>query len=233
VPRESEYPPVYVTVDIVVLTIRDECLQALVVRRGEQPYAGSWALPGGFVGQDEDLETAALRELREETAVSPGGVRLEQLRTYGDPGRDPRGRVVSVAWLAVLPEGPTPVAGTDAAHAEWQPVALLVREGRIAFDHDQILADGVERARAKLEYSNLALAFVGPEFTIAELRRVYETVWGRALDAGNFHRKVTGASGLVRPTGNLRVQERGRPAELYVPGETTSVHPPLTRDVLR
>jgi len=229
----SEYPFVYVTVDIVVLTIRDDALHALVVRRGEDPYKGRWALPGGFVGQDEDLEDAAVRELHEETAVSPGDVRLEQLRTYGDPERDPRHRVVSVAWLAVLPAGPVPTAGTDAAEAEWRPVDALLKRGQLAFDHAHILADGVERARAKLEYSNLALAFVNREFTIADLRRVYETVWGRELDAGNFHRKVTGAAGLVEPTGRLRTQERGRPAELYVAGRAASVHPPLTREVLR
>jgi 8-oxo-dGTP diphosphatase len=165
--------------------------------------------------------------------VSPRGVRLEQLKTYGAPRRDPRNRVVSVAWLAVLPEGPVPTAGTDAAEAEWQPVDGLLRRGQLAFDHGQILADGIERARAKLEYSNLALAFVGREFTIADLRRVYETVWGRELDAGNFHRKVTGASGLVEATGRHRAQDRGRPAELYVAGGADSVHPPLTREVLR
>jgi 8-oxo-dGTP diphosphatase len=229
---ESEYPFVYVTVDIVVLTIGDDALRALVVRRGEEPFKGRWALPGGFVGESEDLEVAALRELREETAVSPRGVRLEQLRTYGAPRRDPRHRVVSVAWLAVLPEGPAPTAGTDAAEAQWRPVDTLLRRGRLAFDHAQILRDGVERARAKLEYSNLALAFVGREFTIADLRRVYETVWGRPLDAGNFHRKVTGAAGLVEATGRQRARRRGRPAELYVAGPAASVHPPLTRDVL-
>ena len=228
----SEYPYVYVTVDIVVLTVRDDSLQALVVRRGEEPFAGCWALPGGFVGGDEDLEAAAWRELREETSVEPRHVPLEQLRTYGDPDRDPRHRVVSVAWLAVLPEGPAPTAGTDAAEAEWQPVDALLKAG-LAFDHVQILADGVERARAKLEYSNLALAFVGHEFTIADLRKVYETVWGKELDAGNFHRKVTGAAGLVEPTGRQRNQERGRPAELFVAGPAASVHPPLTREVLR
>lgn len=228
----SRYPFVYVTVDVVVLTLRAEALHALVVRRSAEPFQGRWALPGGFVDEGEDLEAAAVRELREETAIS-SPLRLEQLKTYGDPERDPRHRVVSVAWLAVLPDGPEPTAGTDAAEAQWQPVETLSGRGRLAFDHSQILADGVERARSKLEYSNLALAFVGSEFTIADLRRVYETVWGKPLDAGNFHRKVTGASGLVEPTGRLRAQVRGRPAELYVAGAAETVHPPLTRDVLR
>lgn len=228
----SEFPFVYVTVDIVVLTVRDDRLQTLVVRRGEEPFKGCWALPGGFVEEGEDLEAAAWRELREETSVEPRHVPLEQLKTYGDPDRDPRHRVISVAWLAVLPQGPDPSAGSDAAEAHWQPVDGLLRSG-LAFDHAKILGDGVERARAKLEYSNLALAFVGREFTIADLRRVYETVWGKELDAGNFHRKVTGAAGLVEPTGRHRNQERGRPAELYVAGPVASVHPPLTREVLR
>jgi 8-oxo-dGTP diphosphatase len=106
-------------------------------------------------------------------------------------------------------------------------------QGDLAFDHAQILADGVERARSKLEYSNLAISFVGHEFTVADLRRVYEIVWGRPLDAGNFHRKVTGTDDFVRPTGRYRAQERGRPAELYVAGSAVALHPPLTRDVLR
>jgi 8-oxo-dGTP diphosphatase len=227
----SEYPYVYLTVDVVGLTIRDDCLHALVVRRGDEPFRGLWALPGGFVDEEEELETAALRELHEETGVTPSGVRLEQLKTYGAPHRDPRHRVVSGAWLAILPQGPAPTAGTDAADAAWQPVAKL-DEGPLAFDHAHILADGVERARSKLEYSNLATAFVGYEFTIADLRRVYETVWGRRLDAGNFHRKVTGTTDFVRPTGRYRTQERGRPAELYVAGSAVALHPPLTREVL-
>jgi 8-oxo-dGTP diphosphatase len=229
----SDYPFVYVTVDVVVLTIRDEQLQTLVVRRGGEPFKGRWAIPGGFVEPDEDLEDGALRELREETNVSPGDVRLEQLRTYGAPDRDPRHRVISVAWLAVLPQGPDPTAGDDAAEAVWRPVSDLQTEGQLAFDHAQILADAVERCRAKLEYSNLATAFVPREFTIGDLRRVYEIVWDRQLDAGNFHRKVTGATDLVLSTGRFRSLERGRPAELYVAGPASAVHPPLTRDVLR
>ena len=229
----TKHPPFAVTVDVALLTIRAGELCVLVVRRGEAPYRGRWALPGGFVRPDEDIEAAAVRELHEETGLSDG-FHLEQLRTYGAPKRDPRMRTVSVAHLALAPDLTSPVAGTDAAAAEWRAVdALLSARPGLAFDHGQILADGVERARAKLEYSNLALAFVGREFTIADLRRVYETVWGRDLDAGNFHRKVTGATGLVRATGRQRAQERGRPAELFTAGSAISVHPPLTREVLR
>jgi 8-oxo-dGTP diphosphatase len=225
----SEYPVVYVAVDVVLLTVREQRLQALVVERGGEPFLGKLALPGGFVGPDEDLEQAAVRELKEETDVSTGSVRLEQLGSYGAPDRDPRQRVVSVAWLAVLPHGPEPRGGSDAAAAHWRPVDRLSRRGRLAFDHRQILRDGVDRARSKLEYTDLATAFVDPEFTIAELRSVYEVMWGEPLDPGNFHRKVTGADGFVVRTGRFRRPARGRPAELFRAGAEEALLPPLTR----
>jgi 8-oxo-dGTP diphosphatase len=225
----SEYPILHVTVDIVVLTVRDGELCALAIRRGEPPYQGRWALPGGFVGIDEDLETAARRELREETAVSPGSMRLEQLATYGAPGRDPRHRTVSVAWLAVLPRATTPQAGADAAQAAWKPADWLVGRGRLAFDHKAILRDGVERTRAKLGYTNIAPAYLDAEYTTAQLREVSEVVGGHPLDAGNFHRKVTKTDGFVQPTGRRQSIGRGRPAELFTVGTEESLHPPLTR----
>jgi 8-oxo-dGTP diphosphatase len=216
---------VSVTVDLVLLTIRQGELQVLLIRRGIEPYLGRWALPGGFVRADEGLEEAAARELREETGLDPSAGHLEQLATYGAPGRDPRGRVVTVAYLALLPDLPAPTAGSDAAGASWQPA-----EGAaLAFDHDRILADGVERARAKLEYTPLATAFCPPEFTVAELRAVYETVWRTRLDPRNFHRKVTGADGFVEPTGGTVIRDRGRPAQLYRRGPATLLHPPLLR----
>jgi len=215
-----------VTVDLVVLTVRDGALAALLVRRGAAPYKGRWALPGGFVGDDEDLADAAGRELEEETGLGTVGVHLEQLRTYGEPRRDPRGRVVTVAYLALLPDLPSPVAGTDASGARWTPVATA---SRLAFDHDRILADGVERARAKLEYTPLAAAFCAPEFTIAELRHVYEAVWGRELDPRNFHRKVTGTPGFVVETGAVTTRNGGRPAQLYRRGDAVLLHPAMLR----
>jgi len=236
-----DFPPVAVTVDVVALTIRDGGLQVLLVERGEAPFAGRLALPGGFVG-DETLKEAALRELAEETGLQPGvgaleRVHVEQLRTYGDPGRDPRMRVVSVAYLAFAPSLPDPRPGGDAAGAAWVPAAGV---GALAFDHGRILADGLERARAKLEYSPLATAFVGPEFTIAELRAVYAAVWGEDLHAGNFHRKVLSVPGFVESTGatTARGGERGGPrAKLYRPGDARVLHPPLlrpaTEDTLR
>lgn len=224
-----EYPPIAVTVDLVVLTVREERFQVLTIRRGEQPFMGRWALPGGFLRADEDLQEAAARELQEETALSAEQVHLEQLASYGTPDRDPRMRTVTVAYIALAPDLPTPTAGTDAADAQWQPVDDLLREGGLAFDHARILGDGVERARAKLEYTPLAAAFCPPEFTISELRRVYEVVWGTQLDARNFHRKVTKTEGFVAATPNTTTRDGGRPARLYRVGHATTLYPPLLR----
>jgi 8-oxo-dGTP diphosphatase len=217
---------VAVTVDLVLLTIRGGELQVLLIRRGIPPFEGQWALPGGFVLPDEDLDTAATRELREETGLDPAAGHFEQLATYGDPARDPRGRVVTVAYLAMLPDLPAPTAGSDAAGADWRAYAGI---GGLAFDHGRILADGIERARAKLEYTPLATAFCPPEFTIAQLRGVYETVWRTRLDPRNFHRKVTTAEDFVEPTGHTVLQDRGRPAQLFRRGSATLLHPPLLR----
>lgn len=226
---ESGYPPVAVTVDVVVFTIRADLLAVLLVRRGEAPHLGEWALPGGFIRPDEDLDHAAHRELAEETGLATG-IHLEQLRSYGAPERDPRMRTVTVAYLALAPDLAAPVAGTDAAHAAWVPVqeALSDRAG-LAFDHAQILKDALDRARAKLEYTPLATAFCPPEFTVAELRHVYETVWGVALDPRNFHRKVTKTPGFLEPLGTTTTRDGGRPAQLFRRGDLDVLNPPMTR----
>ena len=219
-----------VAVDLVVLTIRDSQLTVLVVRRAAPPHRGRWALPGGFVEPHEDLLDAAERELAEETGLSSVRAHLEQLATYGAPRRDPRGRVVSVAYLALLPRLAGPVPGSDAQDARWVGVNDVLGEDRaLAFDHQRILGDGVERARAKLEYSPLGTAFCADEFTIAELRRVYEAVWGRPLDPRNFHRKVTGTPGFVVETGRTTTRDGGRPARLYRRGEAVLLHPAMLR----
>jgi 8-oxo-dGTP diphosphatase len=248
----SAYEPVAVTVDIVPLTIRDGSLHVLLVQRGVQPFEGLWALPGGFVrtrvGPDgerieEDLADAAIRELAEETGQHPGRVHLEQLASYGGPGRDPRMRVISVAYLAFAPELPDPQAGGDARAAAWVPVSSLrladnasgQQPGttrKLAFDHARILADGLERARSKLEYTPLATAFVTEPFTISELRAVYETVWDEQLHAGNFHRKVLSVPGFVESTGATTQTggPRGGPrARLYRRGDARLLHPALLR----
>jgi 8-oxo-dGTP diphosphatase len=227
------FPAMAVTVDVVALTVRDGRLCVLLVERGAPPYAGRPALPGGFV-RDETLDDAALRELAEETGLRPGEgaldrVHLEQLRTYGDPGRDPRMRVFSVAYLAFAPSLPDPRAGGDASGAFWAPVEQV---GELAFDHAAILADGLDRARSKLEYTPLATAFVEPEFTVGELRAVYAAVWGEDLHAGNFHRKVLSVPGFVESTGGTTARggERGGPkARLYRAGDARLLHPALLR----
>jgi 8-oxo-dGTP diphosphatase len=224
--RTPAHPPFGVAVDLVVLTVIDGAFQALLIERGEEPFAGELALPGGFVRIAEGLDDAAARELAEETGVRVA--HLEQLATYGDPERDPRMRVVSVAYLAMVPEPPSPTAGTDAAAAAWRPVRDL-RAERLAFDHDRILEDGIERARAKLEYTTLATAFCPAEFTIAELREVYEAIWDEALDPRNFSRKVLSTQDFVTPTKATTTRGGGRPARLYRAGRATELSPPLRR----
>jgi 8-oxo-dGTP diphosphatase len=368
----SGFPPFAVTVDLVVLTVRDGALAALLIRRGEEPFAGRLALPGGFVRRAESLDEAATRELGEETGLARLPVHLEQLASYGAVDRDPRMRVVSTAYLALAPDLPTPRAGGDAVAASWIPVAEVLGEqvlgpggaadacdedeagpdrgfgagadggadagvgggagtgvvaglwgaggsgatpgskqnpdpdrrldpnqnldpdqtpdpaqtpaqtpgsaassvlsaahgagpdsgrvlssdaasgsgrvsgsgsapdpgeflldpaadGTLAFDHARILADGVERARAKLEYSPLAAAFCPPRFTVGELRRVYEAVWGVSLDPRNFHRKVTGTPGFLVPVGGTTARQGGRPAQLFERGTATLLNPPMLR----
>ena len=219
-----------VTVDLVILTVQREILNVLTVTRRYPPYRQHRALPGGFVTATEDLITAAFRELGEETGLSHTVGHLEQLATYGQPDRDPRGRVITVAYLALLADPPAPVAASDASEAQWTHVApLLDSPESLAFDHHRILTDGVERARSKLEYSSLAAQFCPTEFTIAQLRRIYEAVWGTRLDPRNFHRKVTGTPGFVTATDRYTDGERGRPARLYRRGPADQLHPPLLR----
>lgn len=219
-----------VTVDLVVLTVREDVLTVLLIRRGLDPFKDRWALPGGFVREAEGLLDAAQRELVEETGISSIGGHLEQLATYGDPGRDPRGRVVSIAYLALVPEPSSPTAGTDATEADWIPLEkAMARATALAFDHRVILRDGIERARSKLEYTSLAAAFCSEEFTVADLRRIYETVWATSLDPRNFHRKVTGTVGFVQPTGRSTTRDGGRPAQLYRRGPAALLYPPLLR----
>jgi len=228
--RAEEYPPFAVTADIVMLTMRQGRLSVLLVARGEEPYKGEWALPGGFVRPEESCTEAAARELAEETGLDSFGGHLEQLQTFDDPVRDPRMRVVSVAYLAMLPDLPLPQAGSDAAGARWFAVDELAQENiGLAFDHAKILEAGLERVANKLEYTSLATCFVPEPFTITELRHVYEAVWGISLDPGNFRRKVLATPGFVQPTGDSAADRQGRPASLYTAGGETMLHPPILR----
>jgi 8-oxo-dGTP diphosphatase len=217
-----------VAVDIAILTVRDNQLQVLVIERANEPYQGQIALPGGFLREGEDLREAADRELAEETGFDGKALHLEQLGAYSAPGRDPRGRVVSVAYLAIAPDLPAPAAGSDARSARWAPAKDIYPY--LAFDHAQILDDAVERARRHLELTTLATAFCGAEFTIGDLRNVYEVVWDMKLDPRNFSRKVAHTEGFVHPTGAKRLSETGRPAILYTSGPARALNPPLLRN---
>ena len=224
----AAYPPFGVTVDVVVLTVREGRLTVLLVERDTHPFRGELALPGGFVQPDEDLESAAARRLGKETGVPRDAAHIEQLGAFGDPARDPRMRVVSVAYLVFAPDVPAPRPGPTTRSVDWADVEDA-RPG--AFDHRAVLAAGVERARAKLEYSPLAASFCADEFTVAELRRVYEATWGVPLDPRNFHRKVTGTPGFLVPTGRSLPAGPGggRPAALVRRGDATTLHPAMLR----
>jgi len=226
----ASFPPFAVTVDVVQLTVRDDRLSVLLVERDTHPFRGFAALPGGFVQPDEDLDAAAVRRLEQETGVRRDVAHVEQLGAFGDPQRDPRMRVVSVAYLVFAPDLPAPRPGAGTKSVAWVPVGAVERD-RLAFDHATVLAAGVERARAKLEYTPLAAAFCDEEFTVAELRKVYEAVWGVALDPRNFHRKVTGTPGFLVPVGKPAPvgPDGGRPAALYRRGRATALHPAMLR----
>lgn len=208
--------PTAVAVDVVVLTLppprEDDVSSPLVlaVRRDHQPYAGAWALPGGLVDPDEGLEAAVARVLADTARDSTARVlaeprHLEQLGTFGDVARDPRGRIVSVTYIALHPR-PVPVAGS----ASWHPA---LRPPQLAFDHAHILAAAIGRLRAKLSYSNVAYGLLPDVFTLTDLQAVYEGVLDRAVDKRNFRRKVS-SLGLLAEAGG---QRRGshRPARLY------------------
>src|SRR5688500_18891375 len=216
----SQFPAFAVTVDVVILTMREGTLHVLLVRRGESPFEGMWAIPGGFKRPAETLDEAAKRELAEETGVSAASL-LTQFGAYGDPARDPRMNVVTVAYLAVLRDVAGIVAGTDAAAAALVPVSEpLTGKVELAFDHEQIVRDAVERVRADLDLRGIGTGFVGPTCTRAELRAVYEAVWGVHLDGANFRRSVLADEGWVIPTGRRARpgSSGGKPAELYRAG---------------
>ncbi|MFJ8078693.1 NUDIX hydrolase [Streptomyces sp. NPDC096176] len=238
------FEPFAVTVDLAVFTVREGRLLVLLVERGQEPYRGVWALPGGFLLPRESAEQAARRELAEETGLTEqtaADLHLEQLGTYSDPDRDPRMRVVSVAYTALVPDLPEPRGGGDAARARWTPLPAAApppafgrgdpRLAPLAFDHDRILADALGRIGAKLEYTCLATAFCPSEFTLGELQQVYETVWGVELDRPNFRRKVLATPGFVEAVEGepRRTGGRGKPAALYRAGAASALHPPLLR----
>lgn len=197
-----------VTVDIVIFTIQEGILKVLLIKRAIPPFLGQFAIPGGFVQENEDLDEAALRELKEETGVAD--VYLEQLYSFGDPNRDPRGRVITVAYFALISPDRTLTAGSDAAAAAWYPVDQLPP---LAFDHATILDYALERLRNKLEYTTVGFQLLPQKFTLTELQAVYEVILGRKLDKRNFRRKMS----LLKILKPLREHRYGgqRPAQLY------------------
>jgi 8-oxo-dGTP diphosphatase len=227
----SQFPAFAVTVDVVIVTMSAGSLHVLLVRRGENPFEGMWAIPGGFKRPAETLDEAARRELHEETGVDVPSL-LTQFGAYGDPGRDPRMNVVTVAYLAVLRDIGSIEAGTDAADAALTPVSdVLNGKLQLAFDHAEIVRDAIERIRVELEATGIATAFVGQTFTMAELRAVYEAIWGVQLDAANFRRSILAEEGWVVPTGRRARPGSGggRPAELYRAGRAWGHGGPIHR----
>jgi 8-oxo-dGTP diphosphatase len=200
-----------VAVDILIFTIIDNSLRALLIKRNLPPFKDSWAIPGGFVREEESLEQAAKRELKEETNLSH--LYLEQLYTFGDPKRDPRGRVISAAYFALVPKGEALkiLSGTDADEVKWQKVNQLPK---LAFDHKKIINYALQRLRWKLEYTNVAYSLLDEEFTLTELQKVYETVFGKVFDKRNFRKKILSLN-LVKPTGKKVVFGVHRPAKTY------------------
>jgi len=202
------YEQLSVTVDLVIFTVIDNELKVLLIKRGQEPFIDFWALPGGFVRINESLEEAALRELKEETGIQK--VYLEQLYTFGNPKRDPRGRVVSVSYMALMPEN---AQSESKSHVETKWVQTNSLPG-LAYDHNKIVDYAINRLRAKIGYTNIAQYLLPDRFTLSELQSVYEIVTGKELDKRNFRKKIL-ASGMVR---NIKLKKKEgvmRPAALY------------------
>jgi 8-oxo-dGTP diphosphatase len=207
-PTRYERPSV--TVDVVIFTLRNRELHVLMVQRRRWPYEGYWALPGGFIEMHESLEEAALRELEEETGVRD--VYVEQLFTFGEPGRDPRTRVISVAYFALVRSDLHQLRVSDeTTDVRWFAVQSL--PSPLAFDHDKILEYALSRLRSKMEYTTLAFQLLPEVFSILELKDIYEQILGEKLDKGNFYRKIKEA-GVLEETNMMR-EGRGRPTRLW------------------
>lgn len=228
----EKYPRVAASVDVVVLTIRDGDLCALVVKRENAPYQGWWSLPGTFLYPTEDADWAARRAVSDKTGIVVRHV--EQLRTYTAPDRDPRMRVVSIGYLAFGPIDETAEAGYHATDVDWLP--LFKRPAELAFDHQTIMVDGLRRAQDKLEYTTLATSFLPEQFTIGDLKEVYETVWNHPLDKANFYRKLRSSKGVIEPTGEKLGRRSNKNALgssnalLYRAGDAKMLYPPIRRE---
>ena len=206
----SKYERPSVTVDVLMMSLRQQDLQILLIKRRAWPYEGMWAIPGGFINIAESLETAAKRELQEETGVQD--VYLEQLYTFGNPGRDPRTRVITVVYFALLVSERLQVKVTsEATDVGWFSVYELPL---LAFDHEQIIEYALNRLRGKLDYTTIAFNLLPEQFTLRELQRVYEIVLHKRLDKRNFRKKIL-ATGILEDTGAKKMEGTHRPARLY------------------
>lgn len=205
-----KYQFAVIATDVAVFTVRDNKLQVLLMKMTKEPYTNNWAAPGGLVGASEAPETAARRHLKEKTGLA--NVYLEQLATFGEVNRDPFGRVVSVAYLGLLPMGAASVVAIDArADVAWSSVNKLPK---LAYDHSAMISVAVERLQNKLGYTTVAGQLLPKDFTLSELQNVYEIILGRAMDKRNFRKKFL-ALELVQPTGRQQDGGAHRPAALY------------------
>lgn len=230
----GDYPAVAYATDVVLLAVRDGEFKVLLARRNDHPDKARWALPGGFVGPSETALDAARRVLQEKTGLAAFPGHLEQLCTYSAPDRDPRMRVVSTAHIGIMYQPPEPRVGGGVDEAAYVSIRDIENDSseeyRLAFDHARILADAVERIRSKIEYSATALEFLPQPFTIPELRRVYEAIWGVSLHKSDFKRKIVNSAHLVDRAGRLSTDPN--PAELYVRGKSIQLQPPISRPVV-
>ncbi len=226
-------PEVVLAVDVALFAVHDDELVVLLVERRREPDAGHWALPGAVVEPEETMANAARRAVTGRTGILDPFGRLEQLGVVDAPARDPRTRVVSTTFLAVSPRAVPPPGGTLAT-GRWWPVdaAGTTRLPALAFDHLDMLASAIEGLRARLERGDLATALLDEPFTLGDLRRAYEAVWGVELEPANFRRKVLATPGFVEPTGGSRIVGTGRPAELYGRGSGAELYPPMPRAAL-
>ncbi len=209
-PFTYEYPHPAVTVDCIIFALHEDELKVLLIRRSSEPHRGCWALPGGFVEIDESIETAALRELNEETGIKQ--VFLEQLYTFGEPKRDPRERVISIAYYSVVKLNEHALtAGSDAVDAGWFSIRRLPR---LAFDHATVMAMAIKRLQGKVVYAPIIFELLPTKFKLPQLQKVYELILERPLDKRNFRKKILG-SGIVTPLNQFATNEPGRPAKLY------------------
>jgi len=206
----SKFEHPSVTVDVLFFTIKDDKLQVLLIKRAQWPYEGSWAIPGGFVKMEEDLDTAARREISEECGVDIPY--LEQLYTFGDPKRDPRTRVITVAYYALAPYKEIKnIQSDEVVEAKFFPVESLPK---MAFDHKHIIEVGFGRLRKKIGYSNIAFGLLPEYFSLSDIQKTYEVINGRSLDKRNFRKWMLG-SGLLESTSKKSVGVAHRPAMLY------------------